>query len=168
MESFVYSIIVIVACKTQNLSCYLFFIFFIPRNTTRTPACILLFNSHSLIVICGSLSCHAYLRSCFPQHMSVMNTARSQKSTGSHRWIREMQQLGRKDINLIYCEHDGIWYTGLHTQVILHLCRALEHSEVFFLCGHKSWIVYINIPHVSCAPERLHSSLRLLLLLACT
>lgn len=87
----------------------------------------------TLIVICG---CHTqstlYLTICSAEHMSVTNTARSQKTTIGHRWIRGMHQLGRKDIYLIYCRHDGGWHTTLQTEVILHLCRALE------LCGRVS------------------------------
>lgn len=83
-----------------------------------------------LIVIC---CCHTKttlnLTSCSAQHMSVMNTARSPKTTTGHRWIRRMHQLDREDIYLIYCGHDGGWHTTPQTEVILHLCRALEHCR---------------------------------------
>lgn len=105
------------------------YIFFHPRKKILLSHVAAYFSpiSQTLIVICG---CHTqstlYLTICSAEHMSVTNTAWSQKTTIGHRWIRGMHQLGRKDIYLIYCRHDGGWHTTLQTEVILHLCRALE------------------------------------------
>lgn len=103
-------------------------IYLTPDNRARTPGCALLSNFPTLIVI-FNIPC--FTSQAVPaEHMSVMNAARSQKSTASHRWIREMHQLGGRDINLINWEHDGIWYTTVCSDLILHLCGALEYSEV--------------------------------------
>lgn len=103
-------------------------IYLTPDNRARTPGCALLSDFPTLIVI---FNIPRFTSQAVPaQHMSGMNAARSQKSTASHRWIREMHQLGGRDINLIYWEHDGIWYTTVCSDLILHLCGALGYSEV--------------------------------------
>lgn len=92
---------------------------FDPRK--RLPCSAISQTLQILIVICGShTQSTLYLTSCSAEHMSVMNTARSPKTSSSHRWIRRMHQLGREDIYLIYCGHDRGWHTTPKTEVILH------------------------------------------------